>query len=93
MTQMLYIMRCGTAFKFGISNNPPKRVKQLQTGNAEPIDLIFQLVLDQGIAASDVEKILHKFLKKYRKCGEWFELSEDQVFTLAQTCLRVGQCK
>ena len=89
--QLLYIMRCGNKYKFGISNNPKRRIKQLQTGCPYNIKLIFELVLDKDIKAVDVETQLHQHLKRYNVRGEWFSLTREHVLCIAKELLAVGQ--
>ena len=62
-------------FKIGWSKNIPKRLKELQTGNG------FELKLYKCISTNDrtLETTIHQSLSLYRKQGEWFELSEEQV--------------
>ena len=57
--------------KIGISNNPIKRIKQLNIGNAENLKLIFtKKALGKGY--SDEIK-LHEKYKQFRIRSEWFE--------------------
>ncbi len=58
--------------KIGISKNPEKRVRQLQTGSSEKLLLlkIFDITNDRQI-----EKRLHKMLWQNRQRGEWFALT------------------
>ncbi len=92
--QKVYIMREGKTdhYKIGISNKPFKRVKQLQTGNAHQIKLLFECQIDPNIKAKDVETIIHTFLKEKGKWirGEWFKLSEENVFNIAKKMMLIG---
>ncbi len=70
----LYVIQSDVtgAVKIGISSNPQKRLKQLQTGSP------YQLKLLCSIAnMSHKEKIIHNRLKDYKmSCkGEWFDFS------------------
>lgn len=73
---MLYLIRkIGTnQFKIGISKNPQRRLKQLQTGSGDRLLLhrTWQLKDDRS-----TEKKLHRMFwqSKSRHNGEWFELS------------------
>ena len=93
--EKVYIMRNGNKnkFKFGVSKHPKKRVKQLQTGNPNKIKILFICVIDPNVKPRDVETIIHNFLKENNKHvnGEWFELSEDNVFNIAKCMLCIGQ--
>ena len=66
----IYIISDGKGFKVGVSVDPEKRLKTLQTGNRA------KLVLEHFEHKNDpykVEKYLHRTLAKYRTNGEWFE--------------------
>jgi hypothetical protein len=54
--------------KIGRSKNPLKRLKQLQTGNANKLKLI---AFFEGLGWR--EKLLHESLKDWSKEGEWFD--------------------
>lgn len=59
------------AIKIGVSKNPEKRVKQLQTGCPYKIKIILKLK-----DRSDLEKRLHEILKGYKTTKtnkEWFD--------------------
>jgi len=60
-----------------------KRIKQLQTGNSEP------LYLRQSYKTKypfKLEKLLHNHFKFSNLIGEWFELSEDDVKNFKTLC-------
>ena len=60
--------------KLGFSNDPFKRVKQLQTGS----NVVLKIFHTQEIEFKDrikLEKLLHKAIKHYKVHGEWFSLS------------------
>lgn len=59
-------------YKIGISKNPKKRLKQLQTGNSSELKLIYSYPSEY---ANKIEKSLHGLLSHCKKEGEWFELS------------------
>ena len=93
--QLIYIMRNENTnqYKIGISQNSHKRKQQLQTGNPNEIKLIYLCKIDPGIKAIDVETIIHRYLKVKHKWirGEWFSLTENEVFKIAKLLLDVGQ--
>lgn len=91
--QKLYIIRCGDThlFKIGISKDPEKRIKQLQTGNPNLLKLLYQFAVAEKIPvpASKIEATIHSFLKEYHNkhvINEWFELTNDEVVNIAK-CL------
>lgn len=54
--------------KIGRSKDPKRRLKTLQTGNANELRLVCYL---EGLGWR--ERDLHEALKKWRTSGEWFE--------------------
>ena len=68
----VYIAKSGEYYKIGISDNPPERIKQLNTASPERIQLVSEYKSVNAVAA---EKRLHKSLRHYRKNGEWFALT------------------
>lgn len=70
-------------YKIGVSKNPPKRVKQLQTGNAEKITLIHTFESDIPFV---VEKAVKNFYSSYRVHGEWFNLTLEQEMSFKTQC-------
>lgn len=55
--------------KIGTANNPEERLRQLQTGNSDP------LILAAVINAN--ERQLHQRFRRYHFRGEWFEYSRE----------------
>ena len=92
--QQLYIIRCGNTnkFKIGVSKDPLKRCRQLQTGNPEILKIYFVFHINdsyKNIDAFKLEHIIHQFLKEQKNkhiINEWFELNEDIVFNIVK-CL------
>ncbi|MBW4433994.1 MAG: GIY-YIG nuclease family protein [Pelatocladus maniniholoensis HA4357-MV3] len=68
---MLYAILDTTAHKvkLGISNNPSRRLRCLQTGNSSKLQLLW--VID-GFGRTE-ERKLHHALARYRVGGEWFD--------------------
>ena len=60
---------CG-GFKVGVSVNPEKRLKTMQTGNRKTLILEHY---EHKLKPYKVEKVVHQSLAKYRTKGEWFE--------------------
>jgi len=57
--------------KIGISVNPIKRIKQLQTGSPDIIEMICSY---ESEYASKIESTLHRRFTLNRLKGEWFEI-------------------
>jgi hypothetical protein len=72
MNKDLYVIQTDItgAIKIGISNNPKRRLRQLQTGSPYKLKLL-TIVTGRG----DLERSLHASLKPYKKAckGEWFD--------------------
>ncbi len=93
--QLIYIMRNGNTnlYKIGISQHCNKRKKQLQTGNPNEIKLLYRCYIDPEIKAVNVETTIHQYLKENNKWirGEWFRLTETEVYSIAKLLLVVGR--
>lgn len=80
----VYIVRGGgNHYKVGVAQNVKKRLRGLQTSNANPIELVTAKLVED---ASKVERELHGALRLMTaKNGgrEWFVLKPDQVVDLA----------
>lgn len=73
--QKIYLISSKNGYvKIGIAKNPEKRLKQLQTGNAEILTI--EYIVDVMVnTAKLVESMIHHNLKDYKKSGEWFDVS------------------
>jgi hypothetical protein len=66
-------------FKIGYTTNAPlDRLRQLQTGNGQKLDLLAAFTCDEP---EKVEKALHRLLEAHtqRMQGEWFALPREQM--------------
>jgi hypothetical protein len=68
----IYFAKSGRYVKIGISKNPQNRMKELQIGNPNKIELLHFF---KGETFS--EKFLHKRFRKYHCRGEWFKFSKE----------------
>lgn len=64
----VYLIESKSHYKIGISTEPNARLRELNTGNAEPLVLV--AVRAGGIV---LERHLHELLDSYRYRGEWFD--------------------
>lgn len=69
--------------KLGFSADPERRVKQLQTGHAEPLYLFHQepIMADR---ARLYEGLLHRDIRHHRMRGEWYNLTVEQAIAHVQ---------
>jgi len=78
----IYLLRCvedgSVRYKIGLTKNDvQKRVKQLQTGNSNPIDILKVVKVDKYW--NSIEKFLHKkYIGKHEKL-EWFNLDIEDI--------------
>jgi len=69
----LYAIDDSVNIKIGHSNDPSKRLKNMQTGCASKLKLLWTLPVGSSrTMAVKAERKLHRFCKRYRKRGEWF---------------------
>lgn len=61
--------------KIGVSDNPKRRIKDIQTSNPLPVHLI--RTFEAGQDAYIHEGHFHKLYKEFSTGGEWFEFSND----------------
>ena len=68
--------------KVGVSRNPEKRVKQLQTGNSDSLFLLFTEEFECSRKdLLQIESKLHRGLSHIcsKKTGEWFEVDTTNI--------------
>lgn len=73
-------------YKIGISKTPEKRLKSLQTGNPNKLEIIF---LFQTKWNTLLETTLHRTFNIERETGEWFSLTSEQVDNFLLTCDKI----
>lgn len=73
-------------YKIGVSKSPNKRLKEVQTGNPSPIDILY---LYETENAYKIEKALHNRYSQYNTHGEWFELSIKEELSFMETCASI----
>lgn len=66
--------------KLGISKNPDKRIKQLQTGHSDKLS-IYHIEKVPADKVRLYEGILHKDLSLKRKQGEWFDITVEEAIS------------
>lgn len=66
--------------KIGVSKNPYRRMKQLQTGNDSILRLVGIIKVEDAFR---VESILHTRYANSRVSGEWFSISDNEIGILS----------
>ena len=80
----IYLLQNDNGFyKIGVSKNPAKRVKQLQTGSADKISLITFYESNNAFA---IERALKNRYSIYRINGEWFNLPLEEELAFNKNC-------
>lgn len=84
MSDFIYIISNGDGLiKVGVSKNPKKRVKQLQTGNGEVLKLLFTEEFEcSRYELLQIESKIHRYLSMHmcqKKTGEWFNISNTDI--------------
>lgn len=64
--------------KIGHSNNPERRLKQLQTGHSETLRIFHKEAVDDFPAAA-LERVIHETIGYKRARGEWFAVSTEEA--------------
>lgn len=59
--------------KIGITYNIERRIKQLQTGNAQELELEHYVVLVNMTEAFELETLLHRSMAEYQIKNEWYQ--------------------
>lgn len=75
-------------YKIGIAKNPSQRIRQLQTGNSDKLELIETY---QSENASKIESTLHNQYAHVRNHGEWFDLSISDEMSFKQKCEQIDR--
>ena len=83
MKKVYLIKSEGSNYKIGTSKHPEKRLRQLQTGNQEKLELVNTF---QTNYAALVETTLHNRFSHLRQNGEWFTLSLAEEVGFIEFC-------
>lgn len=82
----VYLLRTNNQYKIGIAKDVNKRIKQLQTGNSQEIELIDSF---ESEYANKIEKALHNKYSYVKESGEWFTLSVSEEVNFIKECKRI----
>jgi hypothetical protein len=70
--QLIYLIKSGNGlYKVGKTRNLAKRIRDLQTGNPNKLEIVDSFQTDDP---GTVEAILHDMLSPYHVKGEWFRI-------------------
>lgn len=79
----LYVMTAGDFIKVGITNDPIKRLYDLQIANPLVVELQKAYLPPEDIQALRIEMIAHRALQEFHVRGEWFAIEGLRLFTEA----------
>lgn len=88
MSKSIYLIKSldESCYKIGVSKNPTKRIRQLQTGNSYELELIYEYKTEN---AYKIESILHRRYSHLNKNKEWFDLSILEEVSFLSECMRI----
>ena len=69
-----YAMRCGPYVKFGVSNDPERRLKDILSSNPYDTELIWSEPNEEGL-----ENFYHTLYTDRHHRGEWFEFNNCEI--------------
>ncbi len=78
-------------YKIGVSNNPEKRLKELQVANAMELILFKTVKVSDKINAFKIESVLHCYFKRLNQQGEWFLLKENELNEIEPLAIRTDR--
>ena len=73
-------------YKIGVSQQPTKRVKQLQTGSGEKLKLVETF---KSPYYNKIEANLHNRYSYLKASGEWFDLTLKEEVSFRKDCQRI----
>lgn len=80
----VYLIQSGnkpkSPVKVGMSNNPEKRIKQLQTGNPVLLRLVLSIKCESRSHAFRLEKTMHELLKGNNIINEWYSVVRSNIY-------------
>jgi hypothetical protein len=89
----VYVIAAGPQgpVKVGFSADPDRRLRQLQTGHPERLEIFHRQGFDAARAPL-MEKLVHKLMAPKRCQGEWFAYTvEDAVAEVEFSLIRYGE--
>ena len=66
-------------FKIGESQDPMRRVRDLQTGNPRKLQVYRIIKCNNKKEAQNVETAIHTMFHHRRRMGEWFNMTKEEV--------------
>jgi hypothetical protein len=91
MMSFIYVIaavhsECTGPVKLGLSNDPDRRVRQLQTGHAEELHVFYRQPVEQD-KVHLYERMLHRDNRHHRLRGEWFNMTVEHAICYVKLVL------
>ena len=82
LTRYVYLIKNSLGqVKIGVSENPERRKKSLQTGSPHKLTIV---ATRKSSHATQLEEALHNRWEEYHMRGEWFDIPKDELNALVQ---------
>lgn len=75
--------------KVGVSKNPSRRLKQLQTGNESKLVILQTFECNYGLDYQIETSLKNVFFKKYSILNEWYQLPSEAIDTFKELCTKI----
>lgn len=96
MSCYVYMIRSGYGnnkpVKIGMADDPKRRIKELQTGNPEVLNLVLTIHCRSRRHARLVESTLHNQLKGVNVLGEWYKVRNDKLYKVLNKLATEPDC-
>lgn len=81
MKNYIYFIQEGNThlYKVGRTNEPTKRLRELQTGNSRKLSIYHTIECRDMPSACRLELNLHKYLAGQRVLNEWYKLDKKHI--------------
>lgn len=76
----VYVVECEGHYKIGMALDPYSRIREMQVGCPFPLKLMMTIA---HANAKTLESKLHQLYRRHRVRGEWYALSPDHLYVLA----------
>ena len=78
-------------YKVGISKDPQRRLKSLQTGYPFPLQVLYTKTT-KICKTKLLEQVIHRHLKMHKTHGEWFDVSlSNLILDVEYAIIRYGE--
>jgi hypothetical protein len=82
--QSVYVMESAGRIKIGIAANVKSRLSAVQTGNPNPVTLVWSVAVPDAVL---IEMQAHAILSAHRMIGEWFNCTRDQAVEAVRSAI------